>query len=91
MPRTIDLNCAPYGTIKVDETGYPLTSLPSVYSHVSRFDLDSVRRICINMRINHGELNAHHLGYWTDDGKYHRPLNGNAEKGIWWGRFDRED
>lgn len=90
MPRFIELNCAPYGMIKVNEHGYPLTTLPQLYEHVEQFDLKSVEQICLSMGTDHGELNVHHLGYWTEDGVYHRPLNGNAEKGIWWGRYNRD-
>ena len=84
---TIHLNST--DTITVDFRGIPLTTLPLRYENITQFDVTTAIQLCEALHVSHNSYDIHSIGYWTDDGKYHKPADFSVKE-LWAGRYDDE-
>lgn len=95
MKQIITLR-TPFGRIKIDDDGSPLYPLPEPYSHIIKFDVDRLKKMCYALGVSlNDEYEFPAIGYWTHAGYYQKPSKVFDEdspmRHVWNGRAGDED
>lgn len=70
-----------YGTIVVNSKGIPVTSLPTGYEDIAKFNIRELNNLLESVKVSHtSTVHIMAVGYWTEDGKYHEPCQRYIEQ-----------